>query len=1302
MRKRLICLAVTAAMLMNFPFSVGAEATNLIENSSFEENTDGWSYSNGLGTANAEITRFDGESYEGENSLLFAVNSARYWCVGPTANIGFQKGKYYLATAWVRGKASGGSQWGTSVGFSQRTENFGLKVLYNDYSEYETMPNVWSVGVLEKSKYSSELPLNKLGDDVWSDWKMVSNIIYAEDDVKQQIGLSAANAAATHLNIDAVSLEEVTPVFEIDGYEEIDIPKYGQQSNTVAYSFTKKLNDRELPGRVTYSLANNYEGVSIDEHTGIVSVTSAAHIGVVTINAEYMANKVSKNINLTYSGDTAPQVRNPIIVGSVVEGSTLTISYTPYDPNGLSVTAKYKWYGRKDNGDWEIIENAADKFLVPQNFEYEYVRAGIEIINFDELSSGEVYTSEASIPAAPKASNVRIAGDVSVGNTVRAVFDFTDINNDNPGTHIYTWLQSETDGGTYEEIQNDSSEPYMFEIPHSLVGKYIKVKVIPVSVNEPYCGEPAESNAYFVRKLSHIANGTFEEGVDGWTYDIGSGTRDSEIVRSDDNPHSGSYCMEYIQNKAQYTIVRPTEGIKLQKGKYYLATAYLRMKNHAKAMRAAFGALNNENGNILVLYKDYSNYLTIQDNWSGIIRESANYAPVIGDLSVPPGKWSEWVKVQNIIYSKADIPNAKIGLTTANATPSNLGIDDVTFVEITPDFTVTGDREIEIPKLDEEELTREYSVTAVLDGQTLPSTQYISSDENKSVVSYSLGTSFDDTEENAVIDGVSLKDNKLVVTNEAQMGEIILKVKHQENIIPYKIKLIYSSEKKPQIRNLKLNGNIVKGEMLGVTYTYYTPDGSAQESVECEWYGRNGNNDWEVIPGLNGLSYSVPLDFTYDTVKVKIKVKNTNGIYSTEEESNIASIPLEPRAENVKINGKHFVGEEIAASYDFVDENIDDKEGASIYKWYRSDTENGTYKPIDGQITAKYTITDDDIGKFIKFSVKPMSDHAPNYNADNDDGTVYTTAFEGPIQATVSNVRIVGKTQVGNVVMAEYDYYHKYGAEEAATVIEWYNDGTKVGTGKSLTLSESMNSLKVRVTVHAKTKPYIGDTAESTVVRVSSSVSGGSPGSSFGGRGSSKQTNTSTSIPTAPITPTIAEEAGVFADTANHWARNTIKNMFNKGYVNGVSKTNYEPDRSITRAEFCTIICRAFGIDGSDESFFDDVTHNDWFAGFINAAASKGIVKGNNGSFNPNNEITREEMAVMMKNLVKYVGKTLPADRNIQFEDSDKISDWAEESINMMSSAGLLEGSDNKFNPQSFATRAEAATVIERLINALS
>lgn len=249
-------------------------------------------------------------------------------------------------------------------------------------------------------------------------------------------------------------------------------------------------------------------------------------------------------------------------------------------------------------------------------------------------------------------------------------------------------------------------------------------------------------------------------------------------------------------------------------------------------------------------------------------------------------------------------------------------------------------------------------------------------------------------------------------------------------------------------------------------------------------------------------------------------------------------------------------------------------------------------------------------------------------------------------------------------------------------------------------MTSSMSNVYAKVTVVSEEYPYTGNTVQSPTISVNkSSSSGGGISSGFGGGGGKKT-----------VTPPISNSdnnnttvtLGEFSDTQEHWAKDTINNMTKLGYINGVSDTSFEPDRNITRAEFCAIICRAFKITDEGEGGFSDVSAKDWFAAFVNAAAAAGLVNGDaDRNFNPNNEITREEMAVIMYNLSEYKDKALSNDTDIEFTDSGNISDWAKKAVDTMAKAGLLHGSDGKFSPKKSATRAEAAVVIERLLEAL-
>ena len=168
----------------------------------------------------------------------------------------------------------------------------------------------------------------------------------------------------------------------------------------------------------------------------------------------------------------------------------------------------------------------------------------------------------------------------------------------------------ENDG--YTQMEGQTTKKLL--IDDALLGKYIKVRVIPVSTAYPEEGEMAESPAYYVLPHNCIENGTFDSNIDGWTANSGMGQLPKPaLVYSD-----GS--LEFIQGSAQYPIVMPDAGVNLEKGKYYVFSADIRMKGHKQLIRAGLGS-NSSYENILALYKDYSKYIKIPDIWTGIMRD---------------------------------------------------------------------------------------------------------------------------------------------------------------------------------------------------------------------------------------------------------------------------------------------------------------------------------------------------------------------------------------------------------------------------------------------------------------------------------------------------------------------------------------------------------------------------------------------------------------------------------------------------------------------------------------------------------
>ena len=176
-----------------------------------------------------------------------------------------------------------------------------------------------------------------------------------------------------------------------------------------------------------------------------------------------------------------------------------------------------------------------------------------------------------------------------------------------------------------------------------------------------------------------------------------------------------------------------------------------------------------------------------------------------------------------------------------------------------------------------------------------------------------------------------------------------------------------------------------------------------------------------------------------------------------------------------------------------------------------------------------------------------------------------------------------------------------------------------------------------------------------------------------------------------------------FTDINGHWAKEHILFAVSRGLFSGTSKTTFSPNTTLTRGMFVTALGRLAGIDPADyqNRKFTDVKANAYYAPYVNWAASKGIVGGTTSTtFAPDSNITREQMAVIMKNYADKMGYSIPKTLEaVTFADNAQISSWAKDAVKAMQQAGVLSGKENnRFDPQGNATRAEAATVLHRFV----
>ncbi|MEC0226541.1 S-layer homology domain-containing protein [Paenibacillus alba] len=167
----------------------------------------------------------------------------------------------------------------------------------------------------------------------------------------------------------------------------------------------------------------------------------------------------------------------------------------------------------------------------------------------------------------------------------------------------------------------------------------------------------------------------------------------------------------------------------------------------------------------------------------------------------------------------------------------------------------------------------------------------------------------------------------------------------------------------------------------------------------------------------------------------------------------------------------------------------------------------------------------------------------------------------------------------------------------------------------------------------------------------------------------------------------------LYADTQSisNWAMEAINEASQKAFIDG-SNGKFNPQATITRAEFTKILVGVLGIDVKTDPTinFKDVSLNDWFYPYVNAAYKAGFITGfTNDQFNPDEKLTREQIAVI---IVKALG-IQAAGQTSALADMDQVSDWAKADVQTVIARQLMSGWDNRFQPSDEVTR-EMATVV--------
>ena len=183
------------------------------------------------------------------------------------------------------------------------------------------------------------------------------------------------------------------------------------------------------------------------------------------------------------------------------------------------------------------------------------------------------------------------------------------------------------------------------------------------------------------------------------------------------------------------------------------------------------------------------------------------------------------------------------------------------------------------------------------------------------------------------------------------------------------------------------------------------------------------------------------------------------------------------------------------------------------------------------------------------------------------------------------------------------------------------------------------------------------------------------------------------------LCPGAVAASGGYTDVSeNHWAYPYIQDVTERGVMNGVASNLFQPDGTMTRAMFVTVLARMSGetLYPDEPSVFPDVPTGKYFSGAVNWATERQIVTGYpDGTFGTDQPVTREQAATFLARFARVMERTLEAVQEpVAFTDRDVIHSYARDAVDACSQAGILAGyPDGRFQPRKAITRAEAAKV---------
>lgn len=989
----------------------------------------------------------------------------------------------------------------------------------------------------------------------------------------------------------------------------------------------------------------------------------------------------SAEFEFTYFATDPPEVKGiPVIIGKSETGEKLSVQYTYYHADGIAEDedgTSIEWFvSDKKDGEYKTTGITGRELELLPEYEGKFIKVRVTPKDASGMVGNTVESESFAAPSAPIAENVVISGTLVCGGTGKLGYDYYDANGDAEGESEYRWYISDSADGSFEPLENNTK---MLKITEDMDGKYLKAGVKPISQNAPFEGTFTESTVYGpvlgdLRDATNLVkNSGFETGnTNGYAT---SGDLKMEVIKDPEKAHSGEYYMKATNR------MNPSDGwgydIPIEDHTAYLVSVYAKIDTAATVGYTVYSWRGSRESDFEVM--DYPNNITVTGSeWSEVSGILVGMTPHDGRPSITAWGDTNNIMIDDMYVGKLAISGIEADIPTEIDIPSKAE----TKINITPTaiYNQLGTRVGMLNNATGKYPYVKYEVPAGVNGMRIED-EY---DKDGNVkATYLIVNEFANAGE---IELLATVDPEKTETN---AGKRYWGVEPFTKV--YTINLKGNGITTPRVMNASLSGTVNAGDVLSVSYTFYQLYNEKDESEITWFYSADGENNWQEIAGAEGTKYTIPEDKAGGFFKARIIAK-TAAETGNALETNLVGPPVAPYAKNAAISGEPFVGETLTGTYDWYDFN-GDEQGEDLYRWLRANSENGEYKAIENATAKTYTLTSDDVGKFIKFEVIPVAKTEPTTGE-----AVRSGAFEGPAKPVAKNLSI---SKNNNVLTGSYEYYQQGGAREGASQYRWLVNGAVVSTGVTYVMdSKKSVTVTFEVTPVSVKEPTTGDPVSITRTFSGEGGYGSSSGGSGGGGGYAGSSIGKNGTATPNVVPGLDDKktepsaADAYTDIKDHWGNEAIRWAVDNKIMTGKTDKTFEPNTFATRRETIEYFGKVLGFECTEYTgIFEDVQSGE-FANLLQTFVDKGIIS-RDVRFRPDDNLSRQE-------LCKLLAISLGMDTNngapTAFADNDEIGAWAIPYVNAVSEEKLVLGvGENRFNPKGKVTRAQTATLLMRV-----